>query len=65
MRKTSLLTVLLFFSIFSYSQTTKSKKSEKPILWTWNGKPIDEKTLRDSLRVFYLRHVDSVKNIKN
>ncbi len=65
MRKTSLLIVFLFFSIFSYSQTIKSKKSEKPILWTWNGKTIDEKTLRDSLRVFYLKHVDSVKNIKN
>ena len=65
MKKTVLVNIFLLFFIVSYSQTIKSKKSEKPILWTWNGKPIDEKTLRDSLRVFYLKHVDSVKNIKN
>jgi hypothetical protein len=61
MRKTSLFILFLFISILSFSQT---KKSEKPIIWTWNGKVVNEKTLRDSLRVFYLKYVDSVANSK-
>ncbi len=65
MKKTVLLNIFVLFFIVSYSQTIKPSKSEKPIIWTWNGKVIDEKTLRDSLRVFYFKHVDSVKSIKN
>lgn len=65
MKKTVLVNIFLLFFIVSYSQTIKPKKSEKQILWTWNGKVVDEKTLRDSLRVFYFKYVDSVNNIKN
>jgi hypothetical protein len=62
MRKTSLLIFFLFISIVSFSQT---KKSEKPIIWTWNGKVVNEKTLRDSLKVFYFKYIDSVKSSKS
>ena len=64
MKKISFLLLLLLVYNSLYSQTIKKDTSNKSIIWTWNGIPVNKKTLRDSLRVFYLNHVDSVKSKK-
>jgi hypothetical protein len=61
MKKISFLLLFLFVYNVLYSQTIKKDTSNQSIIWTWNGIPVNKKTLRDSLRVFYLNHVDSVK----
>jgi hypothetical protein len=61
MKKISFLLLFLFIYNVLYSQTIKKDTSNQFIIWTWNGIPVNKKTLRDSLRVFYLNHVDSVK----
>jgi hypothetical protein len=50
--------------IFVNGQTKKQKNTKPQTIWTWDGKPIDEKTLRDSLKVFYLKHIDSISKQK-
>jgi hypothetical protein len=65
MKKISFLILFLFIYNFLYSQTIKKDTTNKSIIWTWKGVPINEKTLMDSLRVFYLNYVDSVKLKKN
>lgn len=57
--------MFLFINNVLYSQTIKKDTTNKSIIWTWNGVPVNKKTLRDSLRVFYLNYVDSVKPKKN
>jgi hypothetical protein len=65
MKKISFLILFLFINNVLYSQTIKKDTTNKSIIWTWNGVPVNKKTLRDSLRVFYLNYVDSVKPKKN
>jgi len=65
MKKISFLILFLFIYNFLYSQTIKKDTTNKSIIWTWKGVPINEKTLMDSLRVFYLNYVDSIKLKKN
>jgi hypothetical protein len=65
MKKISFLLLFLFIYNFLYSQTIKKDTTNQPVIWTWKGIPINEKTLMDSLRVFYLNYVDSVKSKKN
>jgi hypothetical protein len=64
MKKISFLILFLFICNVLYSQTIKKDTTNQSIIWTWNGIPVNKNTLRDSLRVFYLNHVDSVKSKK-
>lgn len=64
MKKISFLLLFLFIYDVLYSQTIKKDTSNQSTIWTWNGIPVNKKTLRDSLRVFYLNHIDSVKSKK-
>lgn len=62
MRKTCFLITFLINSFLSYSQTIKKPKPESKVVWTWNGVEVNEKTLKDSLKVFYFKYIDSVKS---
>lgn len=65
MKKIIFLILFLFIYDFLYSQTIRKDTTNQSIIWTWKGIPMNEKTLMDSLRVFYLNYVDSVKLKKN
>jgi hypothetical protein len=58
----------IILSILSYNKSeaqvrNKIKKdSTSKIIYTWNGRVVTHKQLRDSLKLIYLKFCDSLKN---
>ena len=64
MKKVLICFICVFSMIFVNGQTKKQKNTKPQTIWTWDGKHIDENTLTDSLKVFYLKHIDSISKQK-